>query len=220
MPNTLTGPSIPPKSGTVKQLIIILHGWGADGDNLIDLGEAWSNALPDAHFIAPHGHEVCEVNPFGRQWFSLTDRTPEVLLAGVRKAADVINPWLDAQLETLGLTNDKLALVGFSQGTMTALHVALRRQPQLSCVLGYSGALLADERLMHEEVSAHPPVCLIHGESDDVVPFARMREAEALLEASKINVITHARPGLPHSIDMEGVAIGQRFLVERLGVRA
>lgn len=217
MPNpSLQGPSLPPRSGNAKQLVVILHGWGADGHNLIDIGEYLARDLPDAHFIAPNAHEVCEVNPYGFQWFSLTDRTPAVMLEGTRKAAKVLNAFLDEELARLKLDNSQLALVGFSQGTMLSLHTALRRSPQIACVAGFSGALI-DGGTMLPEVAARPPVCLIHGEMDEVVPFIAMDAAAAGLRAAGVEVETHARPYLGHSIDMEGLQIAARFLKGKLG---
>lgn len=209
----ITGPEQPAKSGDTKQLVIILHGWGADGANLIDLARPWGVVMRDAHFCAPNAPHPCEANPFGFQWFSLLDRSPEQMLSGATDAAKHVNEFIDAKLAETGAK--KLALVGFSQGTMTALHVGLRR-PDVACILGYSGALLASETTMGD-VSHKPPVCLVHGEQDDVVPFASMARAEELLKTSGVDIQTHARPNLPHSIDMEGVEIGGKFLVKQLG---
>ncbi len=245
----LSGHERPSISGQTKQLVVILHGWGADGANLIDLADAWANVLPDAHFCAPNAHEVCEVNPYGFQWFSLMDRSPARMQAGVANAATHVNDFLDAKLRELNAgannfyevsrPNEPLAvphvsdsmsrsggiqtmLVGFSQGTMTALHVGLRRA-DVACVLGYSGSLLEDEvslSKLHGTSNRRAPealrVCLIHGEQDDVVPFAAMVRAEGLLKSAGVPVETHARPRLTHSIDMEGVEIGARFLLKSL----
>ena len=202
----------PAKSGNTKQLVIILHGWGADGANLIDIARPWGVAMPDAHFWAPNAPHVCEANPFGFQWFSLLDRSPAQMLAGAIDAAEHVNGLIDTKLAETGA--EQLALVGFSQGTMTALHVGLRRE-DVVCILGYSGALL-DSPSMAEDITNKPPVCLIHGEEDDVVPFAAMGHAEQSLQACDITIQTHARPNLPHSIDMEGVEIGGQFLMEKL----
>src|SRR5262245_51603610 len=134
-PPHISGPSRKPRSGGApKQLVILLHGWGADGANLIDLADMFTGVLPDALFVAPNAPYPCEVNPFGYQWFSLNDRNPKNMLEGVRHAADVVNHFIDDQLKALSLTDDKVILVGFSQGTMTALHVALRRKPALGAV--------------------------------------------------------------------------------------
>lgn len=205
----INGPSLPPRSGTTKQIVLILHGWGADGANLIDLGESWAQTLPDAFFIAPNAPHVCDVNPFGYQWFSLMDRTPGVLQAGVKDAAKYVNALIDRlKAQYPGAS---VALVGFSQGTMTALHVALHRS-DIVCVLGYSGALL-DATL---PAGARFKTCLIHGESDDMVPFAAMGDAATRLKAAGINVQTHDRPHLGHGIDMQGIEIGREFLAASL----
>lgn len=205
-------PTRKPASGTApKQLVVILHGWGADGANLLDLAGLWAKDLPDAQFIAPNAPDVCEVNPHGFQWFSLMDRQPAVLYQGVCAATGALMPLLDKQLSLLNLDNTKLALVGFSQGTMLALHTALRRGPAIAGLVGFSGAFLADEAIA-PDVTAKPPVCLIHGDADDVVPFAAMSHAMSTLKAHVVPVEAHRRPFLGHSIDMEGAQIAGAFL--------
>lgn len=212
----LQGPSRKPRSGgKPKQLAILLHGWGADGANLIDLADMFAQVLPDAFFIAPNGPFPCEVNPFGYQWFSLMDRQPQHMLDGVRNAAAILNRFIDEQLAALSLDNSRLILIGFSQGTMTALHVALRRSPQVAAVIGYSGALVAPETLA-PEIVARPPVCLIHGEADEVVPFAAMKQAAEALKSHGLSVESHPRPFLSHSIDMEGIRIASAFLAGKV----
>ncbi len=207
----LTGPIRKPRSGgKVKQLVILLHGWGADGPNLIDLADAFAPALPDAQFIAPNAPHVCEANPYGYQWFSLMDRQPQHMLSGVRDAAELFNHFIDEQLKVLSLDNSKLALVGFSQGTMLALHVALRRTPAIAALVGFSGALIGPETLAGE-IAARPPVCLIHGKVDDVVPFASLKAATEALKSHGVAVESHPRPFLGHSIDMEGMKIAAEF---------
>lgn len=205
----------PASGGKAKQLVLILHGWGADGYNLIDLADMFASALPDAHFIAPNAPFVCEVNPYGFQWFSLMDRNPQKMLDGARKAVDILNEFIDEQLAELSLDNSKLALVGFSQGTMTALHLALRRTPQMAAVVGFSGALVGSE-VLAQEITARPPICLIHGNMDDVVPYASMAHATNVLKANGLSVEAHSRPHLGHSIDMEGMAIAAEFLKDKL----
>lgn len=216
MTSPLSGPIRTPLSGgKAKQLVILLHGWGADGPNLIDLADMFAPALPDAQFIAPNAPHVCEVNPYGYQWFSLMDRQPQHMLEGVRGAADVVNQFCDEQLKALGLDNSRLALVGFSQGTMTALHVAMRRTPQIAALVGFSGALIGPETLA-KEIAARPPVCLIHGQMDDVVPFAAMKAAADSLTAHGVKAESHPRPFIGHSIDMEGLKIASDFLKQNL----
>ena len=214
---SLTGPFRKPRSGNAaKQLVVILHGWGADGPNLIDLADMFAPALPDAYFIAPNAPHICEANPFGYQWFSLMDRQPQHMLAGVRAAADVVNQFIDEKLKELSLDNSKMILMGFSQGTMTALHVAMRRTPAIAAVVGFSGALIGGE-VLPAEISARPPVCLIHGQSDDVVPFAAMKNASDALKLCGVSVESTPRPFLGHSIDMEGMSVASKFLKKVVG---
>ncbi len=209
----LTGPLRLPASGKpAQQLVVILHGWGADGANLIDLADMFATVLPDAQFIAPDGPEVCDMNPYGYQWFSLTDRNPERMFAEIKRTADTLNAFLDAQLQHLRLKPSQLALVGFSQGTMMALHVALRHKEPIACVVGFSGALLGAEALA-SEISTRMPVTLIHGADDDIVPYASLAHAETMLTRNAVPVQTHTRPGLSHSIDMEGIEIAKKALV-------
>lgn len=212
---TLSGPSRPPRSGTAKQLVVLLHGWGADGPNLIDLADVLAPTLPNAHFVSPNAPYPCEVNPYGYQWFSLMDRQPQHMLDGVRKAADIFNHFLDTQLKMLNLDNSKLALIGFSQGTMTALHVALRRTPAIAALVGFSGSLIGPD-VLAKEISARPPICLIHGEMDDVVPYRSLAAASEALAAHGVKAETHTRPLLGHSIDMEGLEIAGAFLQKNL----
>lgn len=209
---TLKGPEREPRSGGApKQLVVLLHGWGADGPNLIDLADVLSAVLPDAQFIAPNAPYPCEANPFGYQWFSLMDRQPQHMLSGARHAASILDYFLDAQLDSLSLDNSKLVLIGFSQGTMMALHVAMRRSPPMAAVVGFSGALIGADALA-KEITARPPVCLIHGEMDDMVAFRAMDDAAQALTGAGVKVETHARPFLGHSIDMEGLKIAAGFL--------
>ncbi len=208
----LSGPSLPPASGgRAKQLVILLHGLGADGNDLISLAPEFAEILPDAYFISPNAPYPCDMAPFGFQWFSLRDWGVENMIAGAKRAAPFIHNFIDEKLEELRLHDKDAALIGFSQGTMMSLHVGLRRFKKMAGILGYSGAFLVNESTT-AEITATPPVCLIHGIEDMVVPFAAMRTAEQALKDYKINVESHARPGLGHGIDMEGIDIGKKFL--------
>jgi len=212
----LEGPRFGPAAGGAPQsLVLLLHGLGADGNDLISLAPYWAKALPNTAFVSPHAPFPCDMAPYGRQWFSLQDRTPAMILAGVRMAAPVLDAFIDAELEMHGLSDDRLALVGFSQGTMMSLYVAPRRPRAIAGVVGYSGALVGAD-LLAGEVESRPPVLLVHGEADDIVPFQAMAAAATGLRAAGIAVETLARPGLPHSIDDEGLLRGGRFLAERL----
>ncbi len=208
----LSGPERPPASGrAARALVVLLHGIGADGGDLIELAGPWSRLLPDVHFIAPNGPEACDRAPQGYQWFSLRDHAPEALLEGVSKATPRVDGFLDAMLARLGLAEDRLVLVGFSQGTMTALHLAPRRARPLAGVIGYSGALVAPERL-EGEVRSRPPVLLVHGDQDPVVPVEALLAAAGGLGKAGVTVTWHVSPGVGHGIDGQGLELGARFL--------
>ncbi len=208
----LDGPRLAPASGqAAKQLVVLLHGVGADGNDLISLAPYLAQVLPEAAFVSPNAPFPCDMAPFGRQWFSLQERTPEAMLGGVRMAAPILDGFLDAELEKLGLTAERLALVGFSQGTMMALHVGLRREAGPGAIVGFSGALLAPE-LLPGEIRSRPPVLLVHGAADEVVPAQALPAAVAALEANQVPVTQELRPGLGHSIDERGLQLAMGFL--------
>ena len=207
----LSGPSFPPRSGgPPRQLVILLHGWGADGNDLIGLAPHFARTMPHAEFVSPHAPFPCDMG-FGRQWFSLADRTPARILAGMRAIAPVIDAFIGEALHARGLGDRALALVGFSQGAMAALYVALRREEACAAVLGYSGALIGGEELAIE-IKSMPPVLLVHGRADEIVPVQALSQARAVLEALGVPVEAHERPELGHGIDEFGLEAGARFL--------
>jgi phospholipase/carboxylesterase len=213
----LSGPRVAPQSGGAAQhLVVLLHGVGADGADLIGLAPALARFLPHAAFVAPNGPDPCDMAPFGYQWFSLQDRRPELMLRGLQIAAPLLDAFLDEELERYGLGSRQLALLGFSQGTMLALHVAPRRMAPVAAVVGFSGALLGAEALQAETAS-RPPVFLIHGDADEIVPVGALAAAVAGLQAADIPVRWEIRPGLPHAIDPEGIAHGGAFLAAAFG---
>jgi phospholipase/carboxylesterase len=208
----LAGPSkAPAAGGPPKQLVIMLHGVGADGNDLIELARPLARRLPHARFVAPHGPQPCDMAPVGHQWFSLRDRRPAALLAGVQASAPLLDRFIDAELARLGLADHQLALLGFSQGTMMALHVAPRRPRPMAAVLGYSGALLGPE-LLAQQAASRPPVYLLHGDADEVVPVEALLAATAGLQGAGLPVQWSIRPGLPHGIDPDGIEFGTAFL--------
>jgi phospholipase/carboxylesterase len=213
----LSGPIHKPESGgKPRQLVILLHGLGADGNDLIGLAPVLARVLPDAEFVSPNAPFPCDMAPYGYQWFSLQDRSPETILAGVRAAAPILDAFIDEALASRGLAEKDLALIGFSQGTMMSLYVGLRRARPVAGIIGYSGALVGAE-LLAAEIRAKPRVLLVHGDADTVVPFQALAMAERMLAAAGVPVETLARPGLGHGIDEEGLKAGARLLREVLG---
>jgi phospholipase/carboxylesterase len=190
---------------------VLLHGVGADGNDLIGLAPDLAKLLPQAAFVATDGPQPCDMAPFGRQWFSLRDRRSEALLAGVEACLPALSGLVDAELAAAGLGPDRLAPVGFSQGAMLALHAGLRRAPALAAVLCYSGALLGAERLPAEVVS-RPPVFLIHGDADEIVPVQALYAAVQGLQAANVPVQWSVRAGIGHGIDPESIEHGAAFL--------
>lgn len=212
---SLSGPSRPSLSGKTTQLVILLHGLGADGNDLFGLTDELAQALPNAAFSSPNAPFPCDMAPWGYQWFSLHDWSEASMLEGVKQAAPILNTNIDEQKALYGLKDNQIALLGFSQGTMMSLHVALRRAVPLAGVVGFSGAMVAPQ-LLAQEITARTPVCLIHGMMDPVVPFMAMGMAEAALKAAGVSVETHARSLLPHSIDAEGIRAAIAFLKKAL----
>jgi phospholipase/carboxylesterase len=220
---TLDGPRLTPKSGKTKQLVVFLHGYGADGNDLIDIGRQWQAVLPDAAFVAPHAPERCPGAPAGRQWFALTMRDPGERWRGATLARPALDAFLDGELERHGLDGANLALVGFSQGTMMALHVGLRRRLAPAAILGYSGVLVGPEHLAEATARTRrgepPPVLLVHGDQDQMIPVeALFVSAEALANAG-IPCQWHMSPGVGHGIDGAGLRHGGLFVASGFGRR-
>ena len=208
----LDGPRLAPRAGgPARQLIVLLHGVGADGNDLIGLAPELAQALPHAAFVAPDGPLPCDMAPYGRQWFSLLDRSPSRMLEGVRSTMPILDRFLDTELKSHGLRDAQLAIVGFSQGTMMGLHAGLRREAPPAGILGYSGVIIGAD-ILAGDLRVRPPVMLIHGDEDTVVPFALHGLTVAALEAHDVPVEAHTRPGLGHSIDEEGLRLGIEFL--------
>jgi phospholipase/carboxylesterase len=217
VPTTLSGPSRPPVSGDKPtRLVILLHGRGSDGEDLLDLQRFWGRLLPEAEFIAPDAPFPSDMAPRGHEWFKAQDRSPASLLAALRGTAPSLDAYLDEELRKRGLSERDAALVGFSQGTMIALHVGLRRAQPFAGIVGYSGRLIAPH-LLADELRSRPPVLLVHGTDDSRVPLEAMTEAETTLRAAGVPVETLACAGIDHSIDQEGVVQGGLFLHRILG---
>ena len=216
----LDGPRLNPRNGGARQLVVFLHGYGADGNDLIEIGRAWQQLLPQAAFVSPHAPEPCGQAPVGRQWFALTFRDPNERWTGVNEAAPLLERFLDAELTRHKLPPSALALVGFSQGTMMALHVGLRRAVAPAAIVGYSGLLVerpdGNGEAFAAEIKSRPPVLLVHGDRDDLIPPQALFQATQGLATIGVTAEWHISAGLGHGIDAEGLRHGGEFLARRL----
>ena len=208
----IDGPSIHPLSGSkARQLVIFCHGYGADGNDLIGLANYFQQILPDAYFISPNAPESCPMNPMGYQWFDFTSNDPDLIWKKVNDAGEILNNFIDTKLNELNLSDKDLSLVGFSQGTMMSLHVGLRRNATMSSIVGFSGRLIREDTLS-DEMKSKPPVYLIHGDQDPMVPYSDTINAAKILKDLDVDVQSHISPNTPHSIAQDGLEIAIKFL--------
>lgn len=213
----LDGPRLEPRGITPTSLVVLLHGYGANGDDLIALGEGWRRWLPETVFVAPNAPEAIPGMYGGLQWFALTMRDPSEYWRGVVSAGPAVDRFIDDELARYRLSADRLVLVGFSQGTMMALHVGLRRAAAPAGIVGYSGLLAGPEHLA--EITARPPILLIHGEADDLIPVAALHIAREQLAGNDVLVEWHVRPGVGHGIDPEGQMMAGHFIASAMPSR-
>jgi phospholipase/carboxylesterase len=208
----IDGPRLPPQNGgPARKLVVFLHGYGADGNDLIDLGRMFAPILPDTAFVSPHAPDPCAEAPMGRQWFPLALGDLHAYWRGVEHAAPKLQSFLDAELTRVRLTDRDLALVGFSQGTMMALHVGLRRKAPVAGIVGYSGLLAGPEHLAGPNVNK-VPILLVHGDADPLIPVVALHAAVQSLGAAGFMAEWHVSPGLAHGIDEAGLRLGADFL--------
>jgi len=206
----LDGPRLAPRGRTADALVVLLHGYGANGDDLIALADEWRARLPGAVFVAPNAPETIPGMPGSLQWFPLTLRDPTEYWRGVVAARPAVDRFLDAELARYRLAPGRLVLVGFSQGTMMALHVGLRRPVAPAAIVGFSGLLAGPEHLA--EATCHPPILLIHGEADDLIPVDVIHIAREQLAGAGHLVEWHIRERLGHGIDPVGQSMAGHFI--------
>lgn len=206
------------KSGKTRSIVVFVHGYGADGADLLGLADVLAPHLPDTIFYAPDAPQACKGNPFGYQWFpipSMDGSSEAAAAAELAASAEALNAFLDACLAEAGLSDAELALIGFSQGAMMSLHIAPRRKNPVACVVAISGRLLQPETLA-DEMLVRVPVLLIHGDQDPVVPFASMKAAGDVLIALGFETFGHVMRGTGHGIANDGLSAALGFLTERL----
>ena len=218
MPRELQSARKGAAKGTARSVVIFLHGYGADGADLLGLADPLAPHLPHTAFHAPNAPERCAGNPFGYQWFPipwLDGSSEDAAREGLLRAAEDLNAYIDKVLADEGLPPEALALVGFSQGTMMSLHVAPRRPAPLAAVVGFSGRMLEPGALEGETVS-RPPVLLIHGDADEMVPVAALPEAADALVAAGFETYAHVSKGTGHGIAPDGLSLALGFLRDKL----
>src|SRR3954465_3804088 len=215
----LNGPRLEPRSGKARRLVVFLHGYGADGNDLIEIGRAWQPLLPRAAFVSPHAPHPCGQMPAMREWFPLTSRSQTERWEGCNMAAPILDAFLDAELARHNLPPSALALVGFSQGTTVSLHVGLRRAVPPAAIVGYSGMLIlegdTDVEGYKPGIRSRPPNLLVHGDRDELIPIDALFHSANSLAAMEIPVEWHISAGFSHEIDPEGLRQGGDFLARR-----
>jgi len=212
----IDGPRMPPaRGGKPDALVVLLHGYGSNGADLISLAPYLAEALPGAAFVSPNALEPVPQAPGGYQWFPISNLDPQLMEHGARAAAPSVDRFIDRELEKYGLPPERLALIGFSQGTMMALHIGLRRERQIAGIVGLSGVLVGGHRLK-DEMRSKPPVLLIHGDRDPVIPIPAMFDSAEALAAAGHGALWHVSYGIPHSVGPDGIALAADFLASLL----
>jgi phospholipase/carboxylesterase len=214
----LDGPRADAKSGKANSLVILLHGYGADGNDLFGIAQSLAPHLPNTVFRSPNAPQPCAINPSGRQWFPISwiDGSPEAAMRdGARDAAKTLHAYLDEAMAEEGMTPDQTFVIGFSQGTMLGLEVVLRRSVDLAGMVGFSGRLISDET--SGPITSKPPLLLIHGDKDDVVPVESLNEARSFLYKEGIVVNWHISEGVGHGIAPDGLGLALQFIMDGLG---
>ena len=210
-----------PLSGDTRSAVVFLHGYGANGADLLGLADVLAEHLPDTLFVAPDAPENCAGSPFGYQWFPIPwidGSSEEESRLGMDQAVQDLNAFLDALMVDEDLLPEQVVLFGFSQGTMMALHVAPRREDAVAGIVAFSGRLLEPELLADETVS-RPPVLLVHGDADEVVPIQSLPQAaEALQQAGWKEIFAHVMKGTGHGIAPDGLSVALAFMRDRLGL--
>lgn len=219
MSRPIDGPRLAPRDGQPpRKLVIFLHGYGSNGQDLIGLGQHWAATLPQVQWVSPDAPDPVPGVPGGFQWFPISQLDPQRIEAGASAAWPVVDAFIDQELARYRLSEADLVLCGFSQGTMLALHAGLRRERPVAGILGFSGALPGGQRLP-EEMKSKPPILLVHGDQDQVLPLGFMFDALEHIAKAGHGAQWHISQGLPHSIGEDGLALGARFIGEALAGR-
>ena len=205
----------PLSKGEPKQVIVLCHGYGGDGKDISSLALNWQRFLPDTIFLCPNAPEICSVSPNGYQWFDLTSEKEEIILEKSLVAEEKVNNFLDQILNNFQIESKKLALVGFSQGSMISIQVGLKRKQEIGCLLGYSGKIINQEHLS-KNINSKPKIFLIHGENDTIVPATHLLDAKQYLADYGLKIKTKLIKNCEHKITVEASSLGLEFLKKNL----
>ena len=198
-----------------KQAVILCHGYGGDGKDISTLAINWQRFLPDTIFLSPNAPEICSINPQGYQWFDLSEEKNDAILENSLKAEKKLILFIDEVLNYFQLEPKKLALVGFSQGSMISIQVALKNKKQIKCVIAYSGKIINQKHLM-ENINSKPNFFLMHGDKDPIVPSTHLLEAKEFFSNCQIKIKTKLFKNCEHRIPVEGSSLGLEFLRKNL----
>ena len=187
------------------------HGYGGDGRDISFLAINWQRFLPDVTFLCPNAPEICKVNPQGYQWFDLSSDQEEVILEKSLAAEEKLNTFLDQVLDNFQLEPNNLALVGFSQGCMMSIQIALKKKEQINCLVGYSGKVI-NQKHLSDNINSKPKIFLMHGANDTLVSPTHLLEAKEYLVKHGLKIKTKMFKDCEHSISVKGTSLGLEFL--------
>jgi len=198
-----------------QQVIVLCHGYGGDGQDISTLAINWQRFLPETIFLCPNAPEICAVNPQGYQWFDLSSDKEELILEKSLIVEEKLNTFIDQVLNNFQLEPNNLALVGFSQGCMISIQIALKKKKQISCLIGYSGKII-NQKHLSDNIHSKPKIFLMHGANDTLVPPTHLLEAKEYLVKHGLKIKTKMFKDCEHRIPVEGVSLGLGFLKKNL----
>ena len=204
----------PENEAKIKDAIILLHGYGGDGKDISILALNWKRHLPNTIFLCPNGHEKCQINPLGYQWFDLTKEDPKYILSEAKKAQNKLNQFINEVKKKFNLKNDKICLSGFSQGCMMSLNLGFISDYKYNCIVGFSGKII-DQEYLKKEKKVSTSTLLIHGDSDEIVSPNFMLEAKDFFERNNFKIDTHLVKNCGHHIPIEASSIALNYILKK-----
>ena len=204
----------PENEAKIKDAIILLHGYGGDGKDISILALNWKRHLPNTIFLCPNGHEKCQINPLGYQWFDLTKEDPKYILSEAIKAQNKLNQFIKEVKKKFNLKNEKICLSGFSQGCMMSLNLGFISDYKYNCIVGFSGKII-DQEYLKKEKKVSTSTLLIHGDSDEIVSPNSMLEAKDFFERNNFKIDTHLVKNCGHHIPIEASSIALNYILKK-----